>query len=263
MDTKRCQVISVINFKGGVGKSTITLNLGSELASKGYKVLLIDFDAQGNLTKYSGVSGAKETITDALYSMMAGRDFGHPIYNVKENLDIICCSPSLAKWIIDVQIEMLREMKLKNYIDLIRRDYDYDFIFIDNARDIGVDLQNTIFAADKYLVVSDAEQGGLDGVNFILDVISQIYRTGIHDISSAGIILNRFERTTNLHSEMLSVFETVYGEKHHIYRNVIPKSIDIGTSSAGGVPVSSYKKGCKAAEAYRRFAEEFIEEVGK
>jgi len=258
MEKKKCQVISVINFKGGVGKSTVTLNLGSELAGRGYKVLLVDFDAQGNLSKYSGVPGMKSTISDALFAMLDKKDVIHPIYNVKENLDIIGCNSLLAKWIIDLQREMFRETKLKAYIDLIKADCDYDFILIDNARDIGVDLQNTVIASDRYLVVSDAEQGGLDGVEFILNVISQIKENGYHDISSAGIVINRCKTNTNLHSGVLMVFNAEFGSKHHIYKSIIPDTVDIGTSNAFGLPVADYKKTCKAADAYRRFTDEFL-----
>jgi len=259
MSNEKCQVISVINFKGGVGKSTVTLNLGSELANKGYKVLLMDFDAQGNLTGYSGITGMRQTITDALYAMLEKREVIHPIYMIRENLDIIGCNSRLAKWMIDLQKEIFKELKLKKYIDLIKRDCDYDYILIDNARDIGVDLQNTIFASDRYLVVSDPEKGGLDGVSFILDVIEQIKEDSDHDIRSAGILLNGFKGNTNLHSETKKVFEEVFGDEHHIYRNVIPASVDVGTSNGLGVTVAEYKKNCKAAEAFRSFAEEFMD----
>lgn len=261
MSNEKCQVISVINFKGGVGKSTVTLNLGSELASRGYKVLLIDFDAQGNMTGYSGVRGMRRTVTDALYAMMEKREVVHPVYNLKKNLDIIGCNSMLAKWMIDLQKEIFKELKLKKYIDLIKRDMSYDFILIDNARDIGADLQNTIFASDRYLVVSDPEKGGLDGVSFILDVIDQISEDSEHDIRSAGILLNNYRGNTNLHSEIKEAFEEIFGAEHHIYKNVIPASVDVGTSNGLGVTVAEYKKNCKAAEAFRNFADEFLEVV--
>ena len=262
MRNEKCQVISVINFKGGVGKSTVTLNLGSELAARGYRVLLIDFDAQGNLTRYSGALGVQETITDALYAMMEEREVAHPIYHIKENLDIIGCNSLLAKWMIDLQKEMFKELKLKKYIDLIKRDCDYDIIFIDNARDIGVDLQNTVFASDRFLVVSDAEQGGLDGVDFVLNVINQIRKNSDHEIASAGIVINRYKGNTKLQKEMYEVFDDLHGKEHHIYKVTIPERIDVGTSNTCGLPVAEYKKNCPAAEAFRGLAEEFVDVIG-
>lgn len=262
MGNTDCQVVSVINFKGGVGKSTVTLNLGSELASKGFNVLLIDFDSQGNLTRFSGIPKAEKTIADALTAMTRREEIEHPIYKIKDGLDIIGCNVGKELWVNEIRNSPIpgKERMLSKYINRIKEDCDYDIILIDNAPSIGFDLQSSILASSKYLIVSEADMASVDGINNVLSVVDLMVTYGDHDIGSSGIIINKYEANTNLHQAMREAIQEMFGTDHHIYENIIPKSIDAGTSVSSGVSIADYKSGSKIAEAYRKFTDEFIEE---
>ena len=131
------KVISIINYKGGVGKTTVTFNLGAELAKAGKNTLLIDFDGQGNLTKFAGIekeTAIKENIVDVLNSIMANQELQNdPIHRVKDNLDIITCDIRKEYWSMNAMSAMGREKLLKKYILTLREKHNYDYVLIDNA----------------------------------------------------------------------------------------------------------------------------------
>ena len=261
MRNEKCQVVSVVNFKGGVGKSTVTFNLGYELSDKGYKVLIIDFDGQGNLTRFSGVNNITDTITNALINEMDEKEAIYPIYPVKGGLDIIPCNVLKEQWMIIAPARRFNEQFLKRYIERIKNLYDYDFILIDNAPSIGIDLQNSLMASDMTLIVCEADMPSVDGVNNVLSVIGEIEKYGNHKIRSAGVLINKFEASTNLHSTMLAAIKEMWGSDHHIYESIIPKSIDAGTSSSSSMAIADYKKSSKIAQAYKNFTDEFLRVV--
>lgn len=261
MNIEKTQVISIINFKGGVGKSTVTFNLGSELARKGYEVLIIDFDGQGNLTKFSGIRNVRSTIITGLNDVMDGTltaNSDDPIYNVHKNLDIMPCNIAKEKWMNDALSKIARETILKRYIDYLKEKYSYNYILIDNAPSVNIDFQNSLVASDQYLIVTEAEVASTDGVQTVLSIIGQIKQYFNPKLRSAGILINKCEERTRLHMAMKEDIGEQWGDSSYVYENCIPKSITAGESNAFGISISTYKSESKIAEAYRAFANEFI-----
>ena len=258
------QVISIINFKGGVGKSTITFNLGAELAQKGYAVLLIDFDGQGNLSKFAGIEkiydGTEFNIVSKLNEIVIGDiSDNDPIYKLcfdgKLELDIIPCNIIKEEWMNRALSEMARETILKRYIDVIKDKYNYDYILIDNAPSINLDFQNALVASDKYLVVTQAESASMDGMDTIFNIIQQIKTYFNPELRSAGIVINQIEERTNVHAMMREFIKDRWQE-FYIFDVAIPKSIVVAESELLNKPVCVYKPLSKVGIAFSSFAAE-------
>ena len=258
---KKTKVVSVINYKGGVGKSTITYNLGAELSYRGFDVLLIDFDGQGNLTKFTGVEKngkCAKSITTVLNNIIAHEDITEdPIYQVSGNLDLIPCDISKEKWSNSAISVMARETILKRYIDSLKETCDY--ILIDNAPSINLDFQNSLVAADKYLIVTEPEIASIDGIETIFQIIRQIKECFNKDLSPIGIVINKAELKTNLHTILATMIRDVWGESLYVFNSAIPKSIIVGESVFMSKPICEYKKDSKIGDAFKALTAEFIE----
>lgn len=258
------KVISVINFKGGVGKSTVTFNLGAELSKKNKKVLLIDFDGQGNLTKFTGVDSenpCEENIITALTKIMAGEKIKKdPIYKINENLDIVPCNIQKERWSNMAVSVLARETILKRYLDGLKKRHDYDYIFIDNAPSINLDLQNSLTSADEYLVVAEPQIASTDGIEAILDVIKQIKDYFNPKLTGKGILINKAEERTNLYKIMENIIKNSWGEDLYIFDTILPKSTVVGESEFFGIPICGYKADSKIGKAFNDLAIEFLDE---
>lgn len=256
------KVISIINYKGGVGKSTVTYNLGAELAKLGKKVLLIDFDGQGNLTKFTGVE-KKEIISANIVTMLneiiTGKvETPDPIYAVENGLDIITCDIKKENWSIRALSELARETMLKRYIEILKGKYDYEYIFIDNAPSVNLDFQNALVASDEYLIITEPEIASSDGIFTISGIINQIQSCFNKELKAKGVVINKVQENTNFHKLMNEVIKTSWGEDTYIFKTFIPKSIAVPESEFEMLPVSDYNYKNRAAAAFRNLAKEFI-----
>lgn len=262
---KKTKIISVINFKGGVGKSTITYNLASELAEDNKKILMIDFDGQGNLTKFSGIEKngkCEDNIISALNKIILGEDIkNHPIYPLTDNLCIIPCDIRKENWSNRALSCLARETLLKRYLEIIKKEYDYDYILIDNAPSVNLDFQNSLVASDKYLIVTEPELASTDGIETIFNIICQIKKYLNPELSPAGIIINKTQVNTNLHSLMEGVIRKAWGDNIYVFKTYIPKSIVAGESELLARSINEHNKNSKIAIAFRDLSKEFIEKL--
>lgn len=263
MKEKRCQVITVANHKGGVGKSTITFNLGAGLAEKGYRVLLIDFDGQANLTMFSGVAGVKKTVATDLFKFSFGEAFDYPIHTVRENLDILPNNLLHEKWKKYATSESGSMSILRTYIASIKDRYDYDLIFIDNHNSMDIGLYNSVMASDKVLLVGDPTLDSAAGFSTIVDLMNEIEEHEHHRTECAGIILNRYEAGTTLHKTMIPAIRETWRGIYRVYDNIVPKATALGRGNLAGLTIEEMDKNSKAAEAIRGIVDEFIEEINK
>lgn len=257
----KTNVISVINFKGGVGKTTVTFNLSSELAFMGYKVLMIDFDGQGNLTTNTGAYsvGDKQNIITVLDKILEGQEIEKdPIINLKENLDIITCDIHKESWSNKALSVIARETLLKRYIDRLKELYEYDYIFIDNAPSINLDFQNSLVASNYYLLVTEMASRSADGMEKVYDIIRQVNEYYNNNLKQAGIIINKVEFRTNIHSHIYDEMKGAWKEDIYIFKSFIPKSILAVESEYTCRAIRDSKSDSKIAEAYTSLAEEFI-----
>lgn len=259
------RIISVVNHKGGVGKTTVTMNFGAELADRGRKVLLIDFDSQGNLSKVTGVKIRKEnekqyTIAAALTAVMKGREIVPEDYiyktEIHENLDVIPCCIDMADTKIALNVAMARETMLKLFIEELAKVKEYDYILIDNAPSIEVDFQNSLVASDEVLIVTEADEFSTDGMESLLKQLTKIKNFFNPKLTVSGVLINKADCRTNLCKDMIAVIRELFG-KLRVFDTVIPASVKLKESQIMKVSIKTYDKDNAVAKAISSFTDEF------
>ncbi len=250
------KTIAIFNQKGGVGKTTTNINLAACLALKGKKILVIDIDPQGNTT--SGLGIDKKGLENTSYEILVNNDM--PIKNVimntdVKNLDIIPASVNLA----GVEIELIqfdkREQRLKKAIDEIKDNYDY--IFIDCPPSLGLLTINSLTAVDSVLIPIQCEFYALEGVSQLMSTISLVRQSFNPRLEIQGVILSMFDGRTNLSIQVVEEVKKYFKEK--VYVTVIPRNVRLAEAPSYGMPITEYDPKSSGAEAYREFAEEFLE----
>ena len=256
-----CKVISVINFKGGVGKTTVTFNLGAELARRGEKVLLIDFDGQGNLSQLAGVENYDKTIITALYDVMNGeadKICDNLISSVLDGLDIIPCNIEKEKWLNEALTSLSRETIFRRFIDKTGIKNKYDYILIDNAPSINLDFQNSLVASDEYLIVTEAEIASTGGIKTVYGIIKQIRDYFNLGLKPCGIIINKAMVNTNLHIAVSGFIHNLWEDDIYIFKQVIPRTVTMGELSLYNLPICVYKPNSKQAEVFSNIIDEML-----
>lgn len=263
------KTISVVNHKGGVGKTTSTLNFGGELAKKGYKVLLIDFDSQGNLSQTAAgrylepQDKARPNIAEALDRLLEDRDPIFPIYTTGINgMDIIPCDLRFANIIIKLNYAVAREGYLRQFISLIKEKFDYDYVLIDNAPTIEISFQNSLAACDEVLIVSEPDIYSMEGINTLISQINKIRRYFNPDLEIAGILINKMDKRTNYSKDMAEIIGNVWKEKIKVYETMIPKSVKTQESQAAGMLVSDHSPENPVGVAFKKFTDEYLRNRG-
>ncbi|WP_018249414.1 ParA family protein [Orenia marismortui] len=249
------KTIAIVNQKGGVGKSTTAVNLGSYLAEFDKKVLLLDLDPQGNAT--SGVGVDKSKIENCIYSVLIE---GKVISEVKkntimDNLDIVPATLELAGAEIELVSSISREYKIKNALKEVKD--NYDFILIDCPPSLGLLTLNSLSAADSVLIPIQCEYYALEGLSQLLNTIDLIKGGLNSDLKINGVLLTMYDSRTNL-SEQVS-----YEVKEHfdsiVYDTVIPRNVRLSEAPSFGEPINIYDKSSRGAKAYLELAKEVIE----
>ena len=260
---EKMRIISIVNHKGGVGKTTTTLNFGAELADRGYKVLLIDFDMQGNLTKASGLVNP-DKITETIALSMDKIIDGQPCIDTKvfktgisKNLDIIPCNVSMADTKLKLQLTIARETVLKRVICSVKKKYNYDYILIDNAPTIEIDFQNSLVASDEVLIVTNPDVFSSAGMVSLLREYSKVKTYFSDSLKVAGVLLNNVDSRTNFTKGMVEVIKNKWKELK-VFETVIPSSIKVKESQAMKLPIKTVDKNNKVAIAFSSFTDEYL-----
>ena len=253
------KAIAIFNQKGGVGKTTTNINLGACLALKGKRVLMLDIDPQGNTT--SGIGVSKKELEYTVYELLIEDNFDPRdavLHTSVENLDLIPANVDLAGAEIEmVQLEG-REKRLQKAIDKIRNDYDY--IFIDCPPSLGLLTINSLSAVESVLIPIQCEFYALEGVSQLMSTIELVRKNLKPDLEVEGVVLSMFEGRTNLSIQVVQEVKKYFGAK--VYSTVIPRNIRLAEAPSFGMPIVEYDPRSKGAEAYREFAEEFLEREG-
>jgi len=255
------KVIAVASQKGGVGKSTTCRNLGSILAKKGYKVLVVDCDNQANATDCFGIKNPEE-LEITLYHLMMNviNDVDLPpkeSYIIKrEGVDIIPSSIELSAIEINLVNTMSREYVLKTILDEIKDEYQY--IILDCMPSMGLMTLNALAACDKILLPATSEYLSAMGLELLLKTIVKIKRRINSKISFEGILFTMFEERTNLSKNIFEMIKSSYGENINIFKTRIPKSVKVGEANLKSMSIGDYMPNNKAAIAYEEFTEELI-----
>lgn len=248
------KVIALSNQKGGVGKTTTTVNLGACLAYYGRKVLLIDIDPQGNTTSGIGISKAdvKKCIYDVLINDVP---VTQTIMSSKiDNLSIIPATIQLAGAEIELVQTVSREMKLKKAIDSIRDQYDY--ILIDCPPSLGLLTVNSLTAASSVLIPIQCEYYALEGLSQLLNSIRLVQRHLNVNLQIEGVLLTMFDSRTNLSMQVSEEVKKYFQEK--VYDTVILRNVRLSEAPSYGQSIIDYDVKSKGAEVYLELAKEVI-----
>ncbi|BBF44600.1 chromosome (plasmid) partitioning protein ParA [Lachnospiraceae bacterium KM106-2] len=249
------RVIAIANQKGGVGKTTTTINLSASLAEKGKKVLTIDMDPQGNTS--SGLGIDKDSLTSTVYELMIGEATLYESIqkNVIDNLSVLPSTVELA----GAEIELIgveeKEYILKKYIDIIRNDYDY--IIIDCPPSLNTLTVNAMTTADSVIVPIQCEYYALEGLTQLIHTINLVKKRLNPNLQIEGVVFTMFDARTNL---SLQVVENVKENlDQNIYKSIIPRNVRLAEAPSHGMPITLYDPRSAGAEGYRALAEEVIE----
>lgn len=246
------KVIAILNQKGGVGKSTTTINLGAALGELGKQVLLIDLDPQGNTS--SGLGIEKNQLSHCIYDVLLGEakltDVIIP--DVSEGLDVAPATINLAGAEVELVNEMARENRLKEAIGAVRGKYDY--VFIDCPPSLGLLTVNALVAADKLLIPIQCEFYALEGVTKLLDSMKRVKSLLNPSLDIFGVLLTMYDGRTTLSKQVAGEVRGFFSKK--VFETIIPRSVKISEAPSFGQSITEYDPMGKGAEAYRALAKE-------
>ena len=261
MIIKKAKIISVVNQKGGTGKTTTTENLGIGLANEGKKVLLVDMDPQGSLTISLGYPKPDEmdhTIGDVLGKMLqeALLEPKECIIHHQEGVDFIPGNIELSGLEISLVNIMSRETVLKQYLNDIKKDYDY--ILIDCMSSLGMLTMNALVASDSVVIPVQSQYLSAKGLEQLLKTISKVKRQVNPQIKIDGIVLTMVDKRTNYSKEISSLIRDVYGTYVKVFNADIPQSVRAAEISASGKSIYRHDPKGKVADAYRALTKEVL-----
>ena len=249
------RIIAITNQKGGVGKTTTSINLAACLAEAGKKVLLVDIDPQGNST--SGVGIEKEALENTIYELIIGEcELKDCIVNTEiENLDVLPSNVNLS----GAEIELIgvenREYIIKKEIDKVKN--DYDFVIIDCPPSLSMLTVNALTATDTVLVPIQCEYYALEGLSQLIHTINLVKKRLNKNLEIEGVVFTMYDARTNL---SLEVVENVKDNlKQNIYKTIIPRNVRLAEAPSHGLPINLYDSKSAGAESYRLLAEEVID----
>lgn len=258
---ENCKVIAITNQKGGVGKTTSTVNLGVGLAREGKKVLLIDADPQGSLTVCMGIRQPDE-LEFSLATVMAAIINDEPIapgkgiLSNREGVDLMPANIELSGLETSLFNVMSREYVLKNYVDTVRKDYDY--ILIDCMPSLGMMTVNALVASDSIIIPSQPSFLSAKGLDLLLKSVAKVRRSINPALTIDGILMTMVDRRTNNANEIIASLRDSIGQRLRIFATEIPHSVRAAEASLAGSSIFSYDKHGKVAQAYERLTKEVI-----
>ena len=248
------RTIAIANQKGGVGKTTSSVNLSACLAYLGKKVLLIDIDPQGNAT--SGVGVNKGDVDQCIYEVLIDDvDVKSTIMETKvENLHVVPATISLAGAEIELVSTISREARLKNALAEVKDMYDY--IIIDCPPSLGLLTLNSLTASDAIIIPVQCEYYALEGLSQLLSTIRLVQKHLNHDLMIDGVLLTMLDARTNLGMQVIEEVKKYFQDK--VYRTIIPRNVRLSEAPSHGEPIIIYDAKSKGAEMYLELAREVI-----
>ena len=255
------KVIAIANQKGGVGKTSTTVNLGAGLVRQGYDVLLIDLDSQANLTLALGYQNPDDmefTVSNVLHKAVQEEqiDPTEGILTTPEGIDLMPSNIQLSGYEISLINEYGREVMLKQYIDAVRLNYDY--ILIDCAPSLSVLTVNALVAADSVLIPTQPQYFSTAGLQMFYETISRIRKKLNPSLSIEGVLVTMMNTRPNFTKDLVAQLREIYGGVFRVFDTEIPTSIRMTESSARGKSIFAYDPRGKVAAAYEKLTQEVI-----
>lgn len=249
--------IAVLNQKGGVGKTTTAINLGTYLAKLGNRVLIADLDPQGNATSGLGVdkNSLGETMYDVLFdhaiapSVLVDTDF--------DEVQLLPANTNLAGAEVQLVSALQRELQLRQVLE----QFDHDFILVDCPPSLGLLTINALSAADFVLIPVQAEYYALEGLSQLINVIKRVQSAINPDLTLLGVVLTMFDSRNSLSEQVKSELTKHFG--NNLFKTIIPRNVRLAEAPSFGKPISEHDKWSKGARAYKSLAKEVMERVGK
>ena len=251
------RIVALINQKGGVGKTTTAVNLAYALVERGKRVLLCDFDPQGNAT--SGVGVDQRSLETSIYDLIIADepDVKSAVIHTKW-MDLLGSNTDLSGAEIDLIGLPAREYRLKRVLDPLRS--EYDFIIIDCPPSLGILTLECLCAADSFFVPLQTEYYALEGLSQLMATVRTVQKRLNRNIRIEGILLTMFDGRTNLAAQVVEEVKKHFGDR--VYRTAIPRNVRLSEAPSHGMPITAYDKLCRGAQAYSAVADEFLEKNG-
>lgn len=253
------KIYTIVNQKGGVGKTTTTINLGAYLAYYGQRVLLIDLDPQANATSCLGIE--KSSVRGGTYEVLIGK--GNPaqfiLHNPRLKMSLLPSSAALAGAEVELVSELARESRLRQAILPLQE--RYDFILIDCPPSLGLLTLNGLVAALSGLLIPvQCEYLALEGLGQLTQTIERVRGALFRELQIRGVVLTMFDSRTNLANDVVNEVRKYFPNK--VFQSIIPRSVRLAEAPSYGQPISSYAPGSPGAEAYKALAQELLRQEG-
>ena len=249
------RIYTLVNQKGGVGKTTTTINLAAYLAKHGKDVLVVDLDPQANATSCLGVD--KLNVQGGTYEALLGEEniFQYVLLNERLKLSLLPSSPSLAGAEVELVEELAREMRLRKAIQTVADKYDY--VLIDCPPSLGLLTVNGLMAAISGVIVPvQCEYLALEGLGQLTQTIERVRSALFPELEVRGVVLTMFDNRTNLSSDVVDEVNRHF--PNQVFKSIIPRSVRLAEAPSYGLPISEYAPATVGAQAYEELAKELI-----
>ncbi len=256
---KKTEIISIINQKGGVGKTTTAINLAAGLALQNKKILVIDLDPQGNATTGLGFSNS-ENSSDTIYAVLNGtKKFSEVIKKTQfKNLDLISSNVDLSGLEVETAGDSKRAFILKDQISSYFNDFSemYEYVLIDCPPSLSLLTVMSLVASNSLVVPLQTEFFALEGLTQLMKTIDRVKINLNQNLKIKGILLTMYDKRNKLSSQVENEARDYFKEK--VYSTVIPRNVRLSEAPSHGIPVLLYDKSCPGSKSYFNFTDEFL-----